>query len=37
LFIDRLGKVRLKLVGYHPYEKLEAYVTELIAEGNAES
>jgi thiol-disulfide isomerase/thioredoxin len=32
LLIDREGKVRLKLVGYHPYEKLEAYVTELMAE-----
>jgi thiol-disulfide isomerase/thioredoxin len=32
LFLDRTGKVRLKLVGYHPYEKLEAAVMELAAE-----
>ena len=32
LFLDRAGNVRLKLVGYHPYEKLEAAVLELAAE-----
>ncbi len=37
LLIDREGQVRLKLVGYHPYEKLDAIVTELISEGRPES
>lgn len=32
LFIDRTGKVRLKAVGYHPYEKLQAYLDVLLAE-----
>lgn len=32
LFLDRAGNVRLKLVGYHPYEKLEAAVLELVSE-----
>jgi thiol-disulfide isomerase/thioredoxin len=30
LFVDREGVVRLKLVGYHPYEKLESIVLELL-------
>ena len=34
LFIDRDGKVRLKIVGYHPYLKLESYVAALIDEGD---
>jgi len=37
LLIDREGQVRLKLVGYHPYEKLDAVVSELIAEGRPET
>ncbi len=37
LLLDREGKVRLTLVGYHPYEKLEAIVTELIHEGRSET
>ncbi|MCP4193982.1 MAG: TlpA family protein disulfide reductase [Planctomycetaceae bacterium] len=37
VFIDREGKVRLKIVGYHPYEKLEGYVAELIEEGKPSS
>ena len=37
LFIDREGKVRLKIVGYHPYEKLEGYVAELIGDGKPSS
>jgi len=37
LFIDRDGKVRLKIVGYHPYLKLESYVAELIDEGKESS
>lgn len=32
LFIDRQGKVRLKLVGLHEYEDLEAVVLALLAE-----
>lgn len=32
LFIDRQGKVRLKLVGLHDYEDLEAVVLALLAE-----
>jgi thiol-disulfide isomerase/thioredoxin len=32
LFIDRSGKVRLKVVGYHPLAKLEAIVSMLLAE-----
>jgi thiol-disulfide isomerase/thioredoxin len=32
LFLDRTGKVRLMIVGYHPYEMLEAYVTALLEE-----
>ena len=36
LFIDHTGKVRLKVVGYHPYEKLEGYVAELVAERQAD-
>jgi len=32
LFIDRTGKVRLKVVGYHPMAKLEAIVSLLLAE-----
>jgi len=32
IFIDRSGKVRAKITGYHPYEGLEAIVTELLAE-----
>lgn len=35
LFFDRSGKLRLRLVGYHPYEKLEAAVLELAAEDAA--
>lgn len=35
LFLDRTGKVRLMIVGLHPYEKLEMYLKHLIAEGNA--
>ena len=35
LFLDREGKVRLKVVGYHPYEKLEAYINVLLSEGPA--
>jgi thiol-disulfide isomerase/thioredoxin len=33
LFLDREGKVRLMVVGYHPYEQLEAYLSVLLAEG----
>lgn len=33
LFIDREGKVRLKVVGYHPYEQLDGYVAALLKEG----
>ncbi len=33
LFIDRTGKVRLMVVGYHPQEQLEGYVTALLEEG----
>jgi thiol-disulfide isomerase/thioredoxin len=32
LFIDKTGKVKMKLVGLHPYEYLEAVVTELLKE-----
>ena len=32
IFIDRDGKVRLTVVGYHPYEQLESYVAALLAE-----
>jgi thiol-disulfide isomerase/thioredoxin len=32
LFIDRTGKVRAKVVGYHEYEQLEAIVLELLNE-----
>jgi thiol-disulfide isomerase/thioredoxin len=32
LFIDRGGVVRLKVVGYHPYDKLEAIVLALLSE-----
>jgi thiol-disulfide isomerase/thioredoxin len=32
LFIDRSGKVRLKVVGLHPYPYLEAIVTTLLEE-----
>jgi thiol-disulfide isomerase/thioredoxin len=32
LFIDRTGKVRMKAVGLHDYEYLDAIVTELLAE-----
>lgn len=32
LFIDRTGSVRLKVVGYHPYGKLNAYVQVLMEE-----
>jgi thiol-disulfide isomerase/thioredoxin len=32
LFVDRAGVVRLKLVGYHPYEKLESVVLLLLEE-----
>jgi thiol-disulfide isomerase/thioredoxin len=32
LFIDRTGKVRLQVVGYHPMAKLEGIVSELIDE-----
>lgn len=32
LFIDRAGEVRLKLVGAHPYDSLEAIVLALFAE-----
>jgi thiol-disulfide isomerase/thioredoxin len=32
LFIDREGKVRLKIVGLHPYDMLDAYVSVLLAE-----
>jgi len=32
LFIDRSGKVRLKVVGAHPYAHLESLVTALLAE-----
>ncbi len=35
LFIDRTGKVRLKVVGLNPYEKLEAIVDVLLAEGKS--
>ena len=37
LLIDREGKVRVKLVGYHPYEQLDAYIAELMAAGRPES
>lgn len=36
IFIDRSGKVRAKVTGYHPYAKLEAIVTELLAEKPAD-
>ncbi len=36
LFIDREGNVRLKVVGYHPYEMLELYVEELVKEGKTD-
>lgn len=32
LFIDAKGKVRMKVVGLHPYEQLEAYVKLLMEE-----
>ena len=32
LFINRAGVVRLKIVGYHPLEMLEAIVFELLGE-----
>ncbi len=32
LFLDREGKVRLMVVGYHPYEKLQAYINVLLDE-----
>ncbi|MEZ6134146.1 MAG: TlpA disulfide reductase family protein [Pirellulaceae bacterium] len=32
LFIDKAGRVRLKVVGLHPYEDLEEVVTHLLAE-----
>jgi thiol-disulfide isomerase/thioredoxin len=32
IFLDREGNVRLKVVGYHSYEKLEAIVQELVDE-----
>ncbi len=32
LFIDKSGKVRMKAVGLHPYDYLEAVVSELLAE-----
>ena len=35
LFLDRTGVVRLQLVGYHPYEKLQAAVQYLIDESAA--
>jgi thiol-disulfide isomerase/thioredoxin len=34
LFIDRSGRVRLKALGYHPYQKLEAIVQALMDEEN---
>ncbi len=37
VFLDRSGKVRLQLVGYHPYEKLEAAVKILADEAPAEN
>jgi thiol-disulfide isomerase/thioredoxin len=36
LFLDREGKVRLKIVGMHPYEKLESYLKYLMNEGQSE-
>jgi thiol-disulfide isomerase/thioredoxin len=36
LFLDRAGKVRLMIVGLHPYEKLEMYLKHLMAEENAD-
>ncbi|MGE0605858.1 MAG: redoxin domain-containing protein [Pirellulales bacterium] len=36
LFIDRTGKVRLQIVGYHPKRQLAALVKELLAEPAAE-
>jgi thiol-disulfide isomerase/thioredoxin len=36
LFIDKTGKVRLKVVGAHPYAYLESIVTALLAEPAAE-
>jgi thiol-disulfide isomerase/thioredoxin len=33
LFLDRTGTVRLRIDGYHPYEKLEGIVLELLDEG----
>jgi thioredoxin-related protein len=32
LFIDKAGKVRLKVVGYHPMAQLEALVKQLMSE-----
>lgn len=32
LFIDRSGKVRLRVVGYHPYDHLETIVQALLSE-----
>ncbi|MDP6720887.1 MAG: hypothetical protein QGF59_19635, partial [Pirellulaceae bacterium] len=34
LFIDPSGKVRLQIVGYHPYDHLEAVVQALLAEAD---
>ncbi len=35
LFVDRNGKVRLKIVGLHPYERLEAIVQALLDESTS--
>lgn len=35
LFLDRDGRVRLKVVGYQPYEMLDAFVSVLMQEGDA--
>jgi len=32
MFFDRTGKVRVKVVGYHDYEKLELIVQKLLDE-----
>lgn len=34
LFIDRSGKVRLQIVGYHPYDHLEIIVQTLLSEAD---
>ena len=37
LFLDRSGKVRLRMIGYHGYEKLHAVISLLIDEPRKDS